>query len=252
MHYPVQLEIGRFHLPVHLLCEVLAYSLGYRLYTALRARTADRISDQGRQWIFVGAAAGALLGSRALGLLEHPALLLHPPGGWLYYFTNKTIVGGFLGGLVGVELTKKYLGIRTSSGDLMVFPLLLGLGIGRLGCHLSGLTDGTFGRHTSLPWGLDFGDGIARHPTNLYEIGFLAALALLLSGLERRGPLPNGRRFELFLAGYLLFRLLVEFLKPTAALPGLGLTAIQWACVAGLGYYVWLWVSSKSWLEQQL
>jgi hypothetical protein len=52
----------------------------------------------------VGAAAGALLGSRLLGLLEHPALLLHPPGGWLYYFTNKTIVGGFLGGLVGVEL----------------------------------------------------------------------------------------------------------------------------------------------------
>ena len=234
------------------MCEVLAYSLGYRLYTALRARTPDRISDQGRQWIFVGAAAGALLGSRALGLLEHPALLLHPPGGWLYYFTNKTIVGGFLGGLVGVELTKKYLGIRTSSGDLMVFPLLLGLAIGRLGCHLSGLTDGTFGTPTSLPWGLDFGDGIARHPTNLYEITFLAALALLLAALERRGPLPNGRRFELFLAGYLLFRLLVEFLKPTAALPGLGLTAIQWACVAGLGYYVWLWISSKLRLGQQL
>ena len=241
MTYPVQLTFGHFHLPVHLVCEVLAYSLGYRLYTALRARTPDRISDQGRQWIFVGAAAGALFGSRLLGLLEHPALLAHPPGGWLYYFTNKTIVGGFLGGLVGVELTKKYLGIRTSSGDLMVFPLLLGLGIGRLGCHFSGLTDGTFGRHTRLPWGLDFGDGIARHPTNLYEIGFLALLALGLWLLERRRPLPNGRRFELFLASYLLFRLLVEFLKPTAALPGLGFTAIQWACVAGLGYYVWLW-----------
>jgi prolipoprotein diacylglyceryltransferase len=241
MHYPVELAWGSFHLPVHLVCEVLAYSLGYRFYTALRARTPDPISDQGRQWIFVGAAAGALLGSRALGLLEHPALLLHPPGGWLYYFTNKTIVGGFLGGLVGVELTKKYLSIKTSSGDLMVFPLLLGLSIGRLGCHLSGLTDGTFGTSTRLPWGIDFGDGIPRHPTNLYEIGFLAALALGLWLVERRRPLPNGRRFELFLAGYLLFRLLVEFLKPTAALPGLGLTAIQWACVAGLGYYVWLW-----------
>jgi prolipoprotein diacylglyceryltransferase len=124
----------------------------------------------------------------------------------------------------------------------MVFPLLLGLAIGRLGCHLSGLTDGTFGTPTRLPWGIDFGDGIARHPTNLYEIGFLGALALLLYALERSRPLPNGRLFELFLASYLLFRLLVEFLKPTAALPGLGLTAIQWACVAGLGYYVWLWV----------
>jgi phosphatidylglycerol---prolipoprotein diacylglyceryl transferase len=239
--YSVELTLGPLRLPVHLLCEVLAYSLGYRFYTVLRARTADPISDQGRQWIFVGAALGALLGSRALGLLEHPHELLHPPGGWLYYFTNKTIVGGFLGGLVGVELTKKYLGIRTSSGDLMVFPLLLGLAIGRLGCHLSGLTDGTFGTPTRLPWGIDFGDGIARHPTNLYEIGFLALLALGLWLLERRGPLPNGRRFELFLAGYLLFRLLIEFLKPAPA-AWLGLTAIQWACVAGLGYYVWLWV----------
>jgi len=244
--YPVELTFGSFHLPVHLVCEVLAYSLGYRFYLYLRARIPDRISDQGRQWIFVGAAAGALLGSRVLGLLEHPALLLHPPGGWLYYFTNKTIVGGFLGGLVGVELTKKYLGIRTSSGDLMVLPLLLGLGIGRLGCHFSGLTDGTFGTTTRLPWGIDFGDGTPRHPTNLYEIAFLATLALLLAALEHRRSLPNGRRFELFLAGYLLFRLLVEFLKPTAALPGLGLTAIQWACVAGLGYYVWLWVRAPS------
>ena len=230
---------------MHLLCEVLAYSLGYRLYQHLRAGHPDPISDVNRQWIFVGAAAGALLGSRLLGLLEHPDLLAHPPGGWLYYFTNKTIVGGFLGGLIGVELTKKRLGVTASSGDLMVFPILLGLSIGRLGCFFSGLEDGTFGTATILPWGINFGDGVARHPTNLYEIGFLAALGLLLWLLERRGALANGRRFELFLSGYLLFRLLVEFIKPTDALPGLGLTAIQWACVAGLGYYVWGWVRAS-------
>ena len=242
MHFPVELALGPARLPVHLLCEVLAYTLGFRLYTYLRTTHADRISDAHRQWIFVGAAAGALLGSRLLGLLEHPELLLHPPGGWLYYFTNKTIVGGFLGGLLGVELTKKRLGVTASSGDLMVFPILLGLSIGRLGCFFSGLEDGTFGTATTLPWGINFGDGIHRHPTNLYEMLFLGVLALLLWGLERwRGPLGDGRRFELFLGGYLLFRLLVEFIKPTAALPGLGLTAIQWACVAGLGYYAWGW-----------
>ncbi|MBO0358066.1 prolipoprotein diacylglyceryl transferase [Hymenobacter sp. BT186] len=245
MTYPVHLTLGPLFLPVHLLCEVLAYTLGYRFYQRLRTRTPDPISDEHRLWIFVGAAAGALLGSRLLGLLEHPDLLMNPPGGWPYYFTNKTIVGGFLGGLVGVELTKKRLGVTASSGDLMVFPLLLGLGIGRLGCHLSGLEDGTFGTATALPWGINFGDGIQRHPTNLYEILFLAALALLLWLLERRQPLPDGRRFQLFLAAYLLFRLLVEFIKPTPPLPGLGLTAIQWACVAGLGYYVWVWTRQK-------
>ena len=180
MHFPVELALGSVRLPLHLLCEVLAYSLGYRLYTYLRARHADPISSTNRQWIFVGAAAGALLGSRLLGLLEHPELLLHPPGGGLYYFTNKTIVGGFLGGLLGVELTKKRLGVTASSGDLMVFPLLLGLGIGRVGCFFSGLEDGTYGTATTLPWGINFGDGLRRHPTNLYEILFLGALALLL------------------------------------------------------------------------
>ncbi|MFD2720776.1 prolipoprotein diacylglyceryl transferase [Hymenobacter monticola] len=253
MHFPVELALGPARLPVHLLCEVLAYALGYRLYQRLRAGHPDRISDAHRQWIFVGAAAGALLGSRLLGLLEHPELLVHPPGGSLYYFTNKTIVGGFLGGLIGVEITKKRLGVTASSGDLMVFPIILGLAIGRLGCFFSGLEDGTYGTATALPWGINFGDGVRRHPTNLYEILFLGALGLGLWALERqRGPLANGRRFQLFLSSYLLFRLLVEFIKPTAALPGLGLTAIQWACVAGLGYYVWGWMRQPPRPQNQL
>jgi len=243
--FPVQLAFGPLVLPVHLLCEVLAYSLGYRLYNRLRNPAQDRISTENRLWIFVGAATGALLGSRVLGLLEHPNLLLHPPGGFIYYFTNKTIVGGLLGGLIGVELTKKHLGVRASSGDLMVYPLLLGMGLGRVGCFLSGLEDGTYGTATVLPWGLDFGDGVRRHPTNLYEILFLLALGLGLWLLERRRPLPDGWRFRLFLASYLLFRLLVEFIKPTPPLLGLGLTAIQWACVAGLGYYTWLFGREK-------
>ncbi len=70
----------------------------------------------------------------------------------------------------------------------MVFPLLLGLGIERVGCFFSGFEDGTFGTATALPWGINFGDGVACHPTNLYEIMFLGALA-------RGRPLPNGQRF---------------------------------------------------------
>ena len=246
--FPVQLTLGPLVFPVHLVAEALAYTLGYRLYAYLRAHRPDRISDEHRLWIFVGAAAGALLGSRALGLLEHPDLLRHPPGGWPYYFTNKTIVGGLLGGLLGVELTKRRLGVTASSGDLMVFPLLLGMALGRVGCHLAGLTDGTYGTATTLPWALDLGDGVPRHPTNLYEIGFLLLLAGLLWWQEHRRPLPDGWRFRWFMVGYLLFRLLVEFLKPTPPLPGLALTSIQWACVAGLGYYAWLW--GREWRQK--
>ena len=45
--------LGRVALPVRLRCEVL----GYRRYLARRARAPDPISDQGRQVIFVAAAA---------------------------------------------------------------------------------------------------------------------------------------------------------------------------------------------------
>ncbi|GAB3835441.1 prolipoprotein diacylglyceryl transferase [Hymenobacter jeollabukensis] len=239
--FPVQLHLGPVALPAHLLFEVLAYSLGYRYYSYLRARTPDRISTDHRLWIFIGAAAGALLGSRVLGLLEHPQALLHPPGGWLYYFTNKTIVGGLLGGLIGVEWTKKRLGVTASSGDLMVYPIVLGMVLGRTGCFLSGLEDGTYGTPSALPWAMNLGDGVPRHPTNLYEILFWLLLGAALWLLERRRPLPDGWRFRLMLSSYLLFRLLVEFIKPTPPLPGLLLTSIQWACVAGLLYYAWLW-----------
>ncbi len=39
----------------------------------------------------------------------------------------------------------------------------------------------TYGVATIPPWGVDFGDGIARHPTQVGEIAFLAALAALLA-----------------------------------------------------------------------
>lgn len=240
MTFPVRLALGPVVVPLHLLCEVLAYTLSYQLYQRLRGRTQDRISDDHRLWIFVGAAVGALIGSRVLGLLEHPAQLLHLPGGWPYYFTNKTILGGLLGGLIGVETTKQRLGVTASSGDLMVYPLVLGMTIGRIGCFLSGLEDGTFGTVTALPWGINFGDGLRRHPTNLYEIGWLALTGLGLRALESRRALADGARFQLFMVSYCAFRLLVEFVKPALPWPA-WLTPIQWAAVAGLLYYAWVW-----------
>ncbi|SFQ50876.1 hypothetical protein [Hymenobacter arizonensis] len=61
---------------MHLLCEVLAYTLGYWLYSHLRTRAADPIRSAHRQWIFVGAAAGALLGSRLLVKFIKPTIAL--------------------------------------------------------------------------------------------------------------------------------------------------------------------------------
>jgi len=81
---------------------------------------------------------------------------------------------------------KRYIGLRTSTGDLYAIPLALGIAIGRIGCFLTGLSDNTYGTATNLPWAINFGDGIPRHPTQLYEIAFLLALIpLLLRVLNR-------------------------------------------------------------------
>jgi phosphatidylglycerol---prolipoprotein diacylglyceryl transferase len=76
---------------------------------------------------------------------------------------------------------------------------------------------------------------VARHPTQLYEIAFLAVLAGALAWRARR-PYPRGDLFKLFMAAYLGWRLLIDFIKPAHATL-LGLSAIQIACIAGLAWY---------------
>lgn len=214
----------------HPLFETLGYLLGYASYKQARARSGDILNDEQRWLILAAAALGALLGSRLLALLEQSPRLtltwhsLFLPGG-------KTIVGGLLGGWISVELLKKLRGIHTRTGDLFVLPLCLGIAIGRIGCLLAGVADDTYGLPTTLPWGINFGDGIPRHPTQLYDILFLAVLALVLRTYNQR-PHPRGATFRLFLAAYLAWRLLIDFLKPQPHVYGLNF--IQWACLAGL------------------
>jgi prolipoprotein diacylglyceryltransferase len=155
--------------------------------------------------------------------------LRHEPHLWL---GAKTIVGGLLGGWIGVEIVKRCLKIRHSTGDAFVFPLIVGIAVGRIGCFLSGLADHTYGLPTALPWGVDFGDGVARHPTQLYEIAFLLILGAAL-GLYHRRPRRNGALFLLFMLGYLSWRLFIEFYKPRLLLLG-PFSAIQTASMLGI------------------
>lgn len=232
------------HQVLHLLFEVAAFAVGFAYYQRLRVGQGNAIAEDKRLWIIIGAAAGALLGSRVLGALEDPARLIWSASALFTAFNNRTIVGGLLGGLLGVEITKKFIGVRTSSGDLFTYPLILGMMIGRIGCLLGGLEDNTYGEATTLPWGVNLGDGVTRHPTNVYEIVWLGALWLGLLAIERRWSLTSGSRFKLFMVGYLLFRLLVEAIKPQPLIV-LGLSSIQLACIAGLVYYFRVWLMPR-------
>ncbi len=148
------------------------------------------------------------------------------------------MVGGLLGGLLGVECAKKVGGIRRSTGDAFVYPVLLGLIIGRMGCFVAGLADGTFGLPTALPWAVDFGDGIPRHPVQLYEILFALALWRALRRVESRLAAQPGIRFKIMLCAYLAWRLCVDGLKPVPYDYLFGLSGIQVICALALLIYL--------------
>lgn len=193
----------------------------------------------------MGATAGALIGSRLLGALESPDLFFSRSTGWLYYYQSKTIVGGLLGGLMGVEGIKKLIGEQHSSGDLFTYPIMLGMIIGRIGCFSAGISEPTYGVASSLPWAMDLGDGIPRHPTALYEIIFLVLLWMGLSGIRKRYTLVPGAYFQLFMTAYLFYRFMVEFIRPGVPVI-FGLNMLQLACLGGLIYYWRVWWRWKS------
>jgi phosphatidylglycerol:prolipoprotein diacylglycerol transferase len=236
MHFPVEIGIGNYKLSAHLVLETLAFMVGFRYFQYLRKNSNDTLGDDHRIQLLIAATFGAFFGSRIAGSLEAPAGLVRSAHPFLYLFSHKSIIGGLLGGLLSVEFTKKLLGVTRSSGDLMTYPLILALIVGRVGCFSSGVYEDTYGSVTAFFTGMDLGDARLRHPVALYEIAFLLLLWLGLYLSGKMVIFREGIRFQLFMTCYLLFRFVVEFLKPRApVLAGLG--TLQLFCLAGLCYY---------------
>ena len=232
-HFPVVLNFWGWHVPIHPVCDMLDYFLGFRFYLYLKKRSpGPQLSWEQSCWIFVGCIFGAIIGAKLLAWAEAPGLywaLRHDPNFW---FGGKTIVGGLLGGWMGIALAKKIMGITGSTGDVCVYPLILGMCIGRVGCFLTGLSDNTCGVRTQLPWGVDYGDGIPRHPAQIYEILFLLGLGAIL-WIKRASFTVPGVKFRWFMIAYLAFRFYIDFFKPHWTLFG-GLSGIQWGCLLAL------------------
>lgn len=185
----------------------------------------------------------AYLSVAALGMMVG-ALAAGTANLWLsgIHETGKSVVGGLAGAIVAIEWLKWRSGIGGSTGLRFVAPLAAAIAVGRIGCFLSGLDDETYGTPTTLPWGHDFGDGILRHPVQLYEsaamVVFLAAFLWLL----RRGhPLAVRTGFYLFVAVYAGQRFVWEFLKPYGKVAG-PLNLFHLICLALL---VYAWVFAR-------
>jgi phosphatidylglycerol:prolipoprotein diacylglycerol transferase len=236
MHYLVEIHFGKNNLLLHAVMETAGFFIGFRYFLWLRKKQGDTIESNRRIWILIAAIFGALIGSRVIGSLERPFELFLTGNIWEYVYGNKTVLGGFLGGLVGVELVKKILGEKHSSGDLFTYPMILALIIGRVGCFSMGVYEETYGTPTRFFTGMDLGDGLMRHPVCLYEISFLMLLWIGLLQLEKKSALAEGARFKIFMIGYITFRFLLDFIKPSYVII-FGLSTIQITALFGLFYY---------------
>lgn len=133
----------------------------------------------------------------------------------------RSVEGGIAGAILGVELYKQASGVTLRTGARFALPLAVGVAVGRIGCHLAGIEDFTHGTPTTLPWAHDFGDGVPRHPVQLYESAAMAAFAVVyvINVLNRR-LLWIDQGFYLAVGVYGLQRFVWEFLKPYGTILG--------------------------------
>lgn len=173
--------------------------------------------------IVVSALVAGTIGSKIPTLLTNPTLVA--------LLTEKSVVGGMLGGMAGVLVIKRLLKIRMRLGNAIAPAAALGLAIGRLGCFFNGCCVGI-----PASWGVDFGDGLLRLPTQLFEVAFqLSAFAVL--HIARTRVRTPGILFKLYVIAYFLFRFLLEFIRVNPIVWN-GLTLYQLLCLAGIVWTV--------------
>lgn len=224
---------------LHTAFEMGGIAVGLRLYaSALRRAGSGSIAQGAAFAVALGCVLGAILGSKAAVWLQQPAAFVAGLQSPALLWNGQSIVGALIGGWLGVEIAKRIAGVRHSTGDAFVTPLVAGIAIGRIGCFLAGLNDDTYGSPSDLPWAIDFGDGVRRHPTQLYDIAFVLALWVVLERVRPELARIPGLRFKWFLAGYLGWRLVIDFLKPAPAAYPLGLSGLQWLALVFLAGYL--------------
>ncbi len=208
-------------------------AFGYGLYRWRLKGEMERVAGAVGRYYFPALAAGAAIGAWLAGSLN----TLNDPAPAL----SHSIAGALVGAIAGVEIYKAFARITGSTGTVFVGGFALGVVIGRWGCLFTGLPDRTYGAASSLPWAVDLGDGIGRHPVQVYEsLSMAAFLAIYLVALARRAPWALHRGFYGLCIAYGAQRFVWEFLKPYSTLIG-PLNLFHLLCAGLIAYGLLYW-----------
>jgi phosphatidylglycerol:prolipoprotein diacylglycerol transferase len=201
-------------------------------------------------WIAVIAIPAGVVGARLLFIVEEWRRFVIDPVGVLFGLGGLSFYGGLLFAVLAFYPYLRWNGVGLLAfGDALAPGALLGRGIGRIGCHLSG--DGDYGLPTTLPWGTDYSQGIlppsramaalpdlARslpagpaldhlpmHPTGVYEF-LAAAIGFAVLWSYRTRVRPDGAMLMLVFVAMGAVRFGLEFLALAPVL-AFGLTEAQ-------------------------
>jgi phosphatidylglycerol:prolipoprotein diacylglycerol transferase len=192
-----------------------------------RAAVAGFTKDQVSDMIFFGA-IGVVLGGRFGYILfyQFEAFLAQPSMLLRVWEGGMSFHGGLLGVIVSALWFARKHQVKFQQIMDFVAPLVpIGLGAGRLGNFIGGEL---WGRPTDLPWGMVFPhvDQLARHPSQLYQLALEGAMLFVLVWLYSAKPRPALRVSGMFLLGYGIQRLVVEFARQPDA--HLNYVAFNW------------------------
>jgi prolipoprotein diacylglyceryltransferase len=197
------------------------------VFLFLESRRRARFSPQ-LVIVAIGSLAAAGISSRLGTGIRYLATEPDPTTSGLLVEAGRSLLGGLVGAYIGVEVTKRLVGITESTGDLFAPGVALGLAVGRVGCFLTE----QLGTPTQLPWAMTMNQaGVERgllcldcgqcpscnpattfHPSFLYEIAFHAAAFVVLRR-KRDDPAWRDKLLRRYLVAYASFRFLVEFVR---------------------------------------
>ncbi|HEX9998524.1 MAG TPA: prolipoprotein diacylglyceryl transferase family protein [Abditibacterium sp.] len=190
------------------------------------------LATPGMRLVALSGILGGVLGARItewfFGVAQfanhNPGAFLDPRNG------GKSLVGGLIFGWMSVEIAKKRLGIKRSTGDLWALALPAGEAVGRIGCFLNGCCFG-------LPFSgfcVAYQHGAWRHPTQIYSSLSAALLFAVLWKLRAKLP-REGDLFRLYLLLYGISRFSIEFVRQRDFIFG-ALSLVQVLCLGAAIY----------------
>ena len=209
---PVAISLG----PVKLHWYGLTYLAGFVLSFLFARRRASRPDSpvtpaQVEDLIFYGA-VGVIVGGRVGYLLFYGWGNVMEDWRYIYrvWEGGMSFHGGLLGVLAAMALfARKQRRRFFEITDFVAVFTPLGLFCGRIGNFINGEL---WGGPTDLPWGFLY-EGVVRHPSMLYEAVLEGVVLFLVLAAYSSRPRPVGRVSGLFLVGYSVFRILVEFVR---------------------------------------